>query len=289
MSQTEPGEESEQRSLFRNRAFLHYWSGRVLSMSAYQMQVVATGWSVYDLTGSALDLGYVGLAQFLPRILLTPWAGAAADRLDRRSIACVCTLVQFIACTLLAYHSWQGSLTRELIFGLISALGAARSFEMPTMQSLLPNIVPSELFARALAMSTAATQIAIIGGPALAGVIFIASATAVYASAAAMFLCACLIMFSMKPVHRVTPTRSSSNSLWAGLHSSFKSPSYWELFRWTCSPYCSVARRPPADLRQGHIACQRYWPGTLASVTSCRRTSHDGLSRTIPIVIQHRT
>lgn len=188
------------------------------------MQVVATGWSVYELTGSALDLGLVGLAQFLPRILLTPWAGAAADRLDRRTIACVCTLVQFLACAILAYHSFRNTLSRELIFGLIAALGAARSFEMPTMQSLLPNIIPSEIFARALAMSTAATQIAIIGGPALAGLIFMWSATAVYASAAVMFLCACLIMLTMPHVARLLLARSSSNSLWAGLHFIFHSP-----------------------------------------------------------------
>lgn len=212
-----PNDPLPKPTLVHNRQFRHYWSGRVLSMSAYQMQVVATGWSVYGLTGSALDLGFVGLVQFLPRILLTPWAGAAADRLDRRSIACVCTLVQFVACAVLAYHSWQGTLSRELIFGLIAALGAARSFEMPTMQSLLPNLVPTELFARALAMSTAATQIAIIGGPALAGVIFIVSATAVYATAAAMFLCACLIMFTMASVPRVVLAKSSSTSLWAGL------------------------------------------------------------------------
>ncbi len=211
-------------SLVGNRSFRHYWSGRVLSMSAYQMQVVATGWSVYELTGSALDLGLVGLAQFLPRILLTPWAGAAADRLDRRGIVCLCTLVQFCACALLAYHSWRGTLSRELIFGLIAALGAARSFEMPTMQSLLPNIVPSDLFAKALAMSTAATQIAIIGGPALAGLIFVISATAVYATAATMFLGSCLIMVTMATVHRVVLAKSSSNSLWAGLHFIFKQP-----------------------------------------------------------------
>lgn len=213
-----------QPTLISNRSFRHYWCGRVLSMSAYQMQVVATGWSVYELTGSALDLGLVGLAQFLPRILLTPWAGAAADRLDRRTIACVCTLVQFLACAILAYHSFRNTLSRELIFGLIAALGAARSFEMPTMQSLLPNIIPSEIFARALAMSTAATQIAIIGGPALAGLIFMWSATAVYASAAVMFLCACLIMLTMPHVARLLLARSSSNSLWAGLHFIFHSP-----------------------------------------------------------------
>lgn len=224
MNVDQPQSHRSQSSLVAIRSFRHYWSGRVLSMSAYQMQVVATGWSVYEITGNALDLGLVGLAQFVPRMLLTPWAGAAADRMDRRTIACLCTLVQFVACALLAYHSWLGTLSRELIFGLIAALGAARSFEMPTMQSLLPNIVPTDLFPRALAMSTAATQIAIIGGPALAGLIFVISATAVYVSAAAMFLFSCLIMFTMQRVHRVAMTTRSSNSPWAGLHFIFRQP-----------------------------------------------------------------
>ncbi len=188
------------------------------------MQVVATGWSVYELTGSAFDLGLVGLAQFLPRVLLTPWAGAAADKLDRRWITCVCTLIQCVACALLAFHSWRGTLSRELVFGLIAAVGGARSFEMPTMQSLLPNLVPSDMFARALAMSTAATQIAIIGGPALAGFIFVFSATAVYATAAAMFMLSCLIMLTMGHVPRQLRANPSSNSLWAGLHFIFRKP-----------------------------------------------------------------
>ena len=59
------------RSLFRQKAFRHYWVARVSSSGAYQMQVVATGWSVYELTGSAFDLGWVGLEQFLPKVLLT--------------------------------------------------------------------------------------------------------------------------------------------------------------------------------------------------------------------------
>ncbi len=157
-------------------------------------------------------------------MLLTPWAGAAADRMDRRMIACVCTSIQFLACAILAYNAWFGTLSRELIFSLIAALGAARSFEMPTMQSLLPNIVPHSLFSRALAMSTAATQIAIIGGPALAGFLFVLSATVVYASAAAMFLIACLIMLTMPSVARQVSATRSSDSPWAGLHFILRQP-----------------------------------------------------------------
>ncbi len=113
-----------------------------------------------------MDLGIVGLVQFVPRVLLTLWAGGVADRFDRRRIAYVCTSIQWIACCLLAIGSSTHSLSRSTIFLLIAMIGAARAFEMPTMQSLLPSIVPAQKLPRALALSTAATQIAIIGGPA---------------------------------------------------------------------------------------------------------------------------
>ncbi|MCC6508248.1 MAG: MFS transporter [Pirellulaceae bacterium] len=205
-------------SLFRYRLFRHYWTSRVSSMSAYQMQVVATGWSVYELTESPLALGLVGLAQFIPRVLLTLWAGAVADRHDRRTVAFICTAVQWLACTILALGSWQGFLTREGIFVLVAVMGAARSFEMPTMQSLLPNLVPTDAFPRALAMSTAATQIAIIGGPALAGVVFMVSVTAVYAVAAGLFLVSSAMMLTMPRVPTVQLAQRSNQSLLAGLH-----------------------------------------------------------------------
>ncbi len=203
-------------SLFRLKAFRHYWIARVSSSGAYQMQVVATGWSVYELTHSAFDLGLVGLAQFLPKILLTLWAGAVADRLDRTRIAMACTFIQLITCGLLACGSGFGWLSREAIFGLIAVIGAARAFEMPTMQSMLPNIVEATLFSRALTMSTAAIQIAIIGGPALAGLIFLTSVTNVYIVATLLFAVACTMMSSM-PALPPRVSSKSSDSLWAGL------------------------------------------------------------------------
>ena len=187
-------------------------------MGAYQMQTVATGWSVYDLTNNPFDLGLVGLVQFLPRILLTLWAGAVADRYDRRFIALTCTIIQWIACGGLALGSYNGMLSREGIFALIALIGAARAFEMPTMQSLLPNVIPAAMFPRGLAMSTAATQIAIIGGPALAGLIFLTGVTSVYAVATLFFMAASYAMLTMPPVHGVVQKKRSSESLLAGIY-----------------------------------------------------------------------
>jgi len=193
-------------------------------MGAYQMQVVATGWSVYELTHNPLDLGFIGLVQFLPRIALTLWAGAVADRHDRRWIASICTLVQMMACGSLALGSWRDALSREAIFGLITVMGAARAFEMPSMQSLLPNVIPASAFPRGLALSTAATQIAIIGGPALAGLIFLAGVTAVYAVATMLFVVASVMMMSMPLIRKVIMPARSSESLLAGIHFIMEKP-----------------------------------------------------------------
>lgn len=182
------------------------------------MQTVATGWSVYSLTHNAFDLGLVGLVKFLPRITLTLWAGAVADRYDRRRIALLRTIAQTMAFGMLALGSWTGVLTREVIFGLIAIIGAARAFEMPTMQSLLPNVIPDSELPRGLALSTAATQIAIVGGPALAGLIFLAGFTAAYAVATLFFVVASIAMSTMPPIRiPVQPARSSKSFL-AGIH-----------------------------------------------------------------------
>ena len=218
MNMNDPTSETRPRSLFHHRPFRHYWSARVCSMGAYQMQVVATGWSVYDLTNNPFDLGLVGLVQFLPRVALTLWAGAIADRYDRRRIAFLCTIVQVIACGMLALGSWTENLSREGIFGLIAVIGAARAFEMPTMQSLLPNVVPTSQFPRGLAMSTAATQIAIIGGPALAGLIFLAGVTSVYSVATLFFVVASVAVATMPAIRGPVKRARSSDSLLAGIH-----------------------------------------------------------------------
>ena len=219
----ETDQSSSGQSLFRLKAFRHYWIARVSSSGAYQMQVVATGWSVYELTGNALDLGLVGLVQFVPKVLLTLWAGSVADRLDRRRIATTCTFIQLVTCALLACGSGLGWLSRESIFALIAIIGAARAFEMPTMQSILPNIVDASQFSRALTMSTAAIQIAIIGGPALAGLVFLTNVTNVYIVATLLFAVACTMMSLMPPLPARISSRSN-DSVWAGLQFIFSKP-----------------------------------------------------------------
>lgn len=163
---------------------------RVFSAVAFQVSAVAVGWQVYELTGSAFNLGLVGLAQFLPMVILTLAAGHVADRRDRRAIVRTCQFIEGCAVATLALGSHAGWLQVTGIFVAVACVGAARSFENPTMAALLPGLVPASLFPRAAALSSSAMQTAVIVGPALGGLLYAAGPTAPYACAASLFLLA---------------------------------------------------------------------------------------------------
>ena len=149
------------------------------------MQAVAIGWQVYGMTHSAFDLGLIGLAQFLPSLLLVFIAGHVIDRQDRRKIVVTCFALETLASFVLVAGSLEGWLGRNAILLIVLISGAIRAFKMPAMQTLLPGIVPSSLFPRALAASASAMQVAIIAGPAIGGLVYVASPVAVYAAACA--------------------------------------------------------------------------------------------------------
>jgi MFS family permease len=209
--------------LTRQTAFMRLWYSRLASISGQQMLMVAVGWQMYELTGSAWDLGLVGLFQFLPALLLTLVAGHVADRLHRARIVLVCLLVQGLVALVLmaateglfAVGPWA---SRELLLGLSVALGAARAFQMPAQQALMPQLVPPDLLSRAMAFSAGGMQTAVIGGPALGGLIFVAGATAVYASSAGLFFIGCVLMSRVRYVHLPPPDEPvTMRSLLAGL------------------------------------------------------------------------
>ncbi|WP_428560034.1 MAG: MFS transporter [Solidesulfovibrio sp. DCME] len=178
--------------LLRNTAFTRFWSSRAASGFAYHMSAVAIGWQVYALTGDVLDLGLVGLVEFLPQFLLTLVVGQVADRFDRGRIVCVCQTLQGLALAVLLAGVHGGFLGVGGIFGCVAAIGAARAFETPSMQALLPTIAPPGLFPRMLALSASAWKAAMILGPAAGGLLYLAGPGTVYATAAAIFLLAAL-------------------------------------------------------------------------------------------------
>jgi MFS family permease len=174
-------------------AYRTYWLSRLAATLAAQIQVVAVGWQMYELTGSALDLGLVGLVQFLPSILLLFVVGPIVDRQDRRLILAGCRVLQGVATLALGAATLGGWASREALFAFVFLLGATRAFEMPAAQSLLPTLVPAAMLSRAVAVASSAHQAATIGGPALGGLLYVGGAQATYAVAGAMYLVAGLM------------------------------------------------------------------------------------------------
>jgi len=205
-------------SLRRQRSFVLFWCARVSASSAFQMQAVAVGWQIYDLTGSAFDLGLAGLVQFLPVVGLALVIGHVADRYDRRLVVRMAQLVEAAAAVCLAIGSAAAWLDVETIFALLFVAGTARAFELPTMHALVPGLVPAPLFSRAVAGSASANQVAVVVGPVVGGVLYTAGPAVVYGTCTALFLGASVLVGL---IHVEAPARSrepfSPASIFAGV------------------------------------------------------------------------
>ncbi len=216
-------------ALLREPDFFRFWCMRLLSTAAGQMTMVALGWQMYELTASAWDLGLVGLAQFLPALLLALPAGHTIDSRDRQRVLAAALAVQATVALVLAGTSQQQVLGRNGVLALSVVLGGVRAFQMPAAQALLPQLVGLDRLPRALALSSTALQGAIISGPALGGVLYalrptlavqwhLAGAPVVYGLAALGFVAALLAVLGLKP----RPAQRSGEppslaSLFAGL------------------------------------------------------------------------
>src|SRR5947209_7718176 len=151
-------------ALLTQRSFLFFLLSRSLSRFSSQIGAVAIGWQIYDLTGSAFDLGMVGLVQFLPTALLVFVAGQAADRYERKRVVQVCQFAEALTALFLCWGSYGGWLTEVHIFLATAVLGTAGAFESPATAALLPLIAPQGSLQRATALSSGATQVATITG-----------------------------------------------------------------------------------------------------------------------------
>ena len=176
------------RSLLRHPPFALLVSSRVLANMGFQMVGVAVGWQLYALTGSALDLGLVGLVQFAPMILLTLVVGQVADRCDRRLVVTVCEGVKATAAATLAIGTIWGWQSKASLLAVVAILGAAQAFENPAMTALVPDVVTRPLIAPAMAWVISAGQTAQIAGPALGGFLYALAPGAAYFTSAALFV-----------------------------------------------------------------------------------------------------
>jgi MFS family permease len=164
------------RQALRHRDFAFYVGGKSLLSLAVQILHVAVGWQVYALTRDPLDLGLIGLSQFLPFVVFVLPAGQLADRVDRKAIMVACYALQLLASAALLALAWVGPTRVWPIFAVMMVLGVSRAFISPALQSLLPNLVPRSFFAQAVALNSSTWQLAAISGPALGGVLYLAGA-----------------------------------------------------------------------------------------------------------------
>ena len=168
------------------------------------MQAVAVAWQMYDITHNPLDLGLVGLTQFIPAALFVLVAGHVADRYDRRMIVRICQMTSGLATAVLAIGTAGGWMTRESLLAVVFVTGSARAFEQTTLTTLLPGIVPLSLLSRATAAGASATQIAVIGGPAMGGLLYAVSPILVYALCCTLYLISSVLIGNVKVERNAT-------------------------------------------------------------------------------------
>ena len=160
------------RVAFTYPSFVRFQLARFCVVLATEMQSVAVGWQVYEITRRPLDLGLVGLAQFLPGILLFLIAGHVADRYDRRKLIVLCYAGFALCSGLLLFATVRGVHSVFPIYVVLVLLGVVRSFSGPVSRALLPQLVPEEHFPNAVAWASSVFQCAAILGPALGGIIY---------------------------------------------------------------------------------------------------------------------
>jgi MFS family permease len=158
--------------LFRHRPFRLLFTTRTAANTANQMQAVAVGWLVYDLTGSALALGLIGLVQFIPPLCLTLPAGQIVDHHSRRLILICCYAVELgVSIGLLLLATFADRPVR-LVFALLLVNAVARTFEAPALQSLVPSTVPRTILMQAVSAHASAGKMSQLIGPALGGLLY---------------------------------------------------------------------------------------------------------------------
>jgi len=204
--------------LLRHRAFLFFLLSRSLSRFSSQIAAVAIGWQIYDLTGSAFDLGMVGLVQFAPTALLVFVAGHAADRYERKRVVQLCQLVEAATALYLGVLTYLGLVNEVQIFIATFVLGIAGAFESPTTAALLPLIAPQGSLQRATAVASGAAQVATITGPALGGFAYAIAPHLAYAIMLLFWIFGMILTGFIRPrPQAVAKEGTDSDNIFAGV------------------------------------------------------------------------
>jgi MFS family permease len=204
-------------SVLRYRGYAAYAAARFCTTLCWQMLSVAVGWQVYALTRNPLDLGYLGLVQFLPFVLLVLPGGYVADHADRRLVLTTAYLGAALCAGALLWFSLAGSQSAWPIFAVMTVFGAGRAFWMPAGQSMTPNLVPVEAFPGAVALNSMIFEAGVIAGPAIGGVLYLVGPSVVYCSVAVMLVVSAALIASIKPVRALAAGSSQTADLLDGL------------------------------------------------------------------------
>jgi MFS family permease len=197
MASSPAATDPDSRALLRNPNFTRYLFARIIATLGVQMQSVAIGWQVYDVTGNLFDLGLIGLAQFAPFVVLVLPAGEVADRHDRRQIITACIGLQLACALFLLGLSFSTLAAVWPIFSALTLFGAARAFMMPASHAILINIVAPESFGRAVAINSSTFHLAVIVGPVLGGFLYLGGPKLVYTVVAVLLALAIALMASI--------------------------------------------------------------------------------------------
>ncbi len=212
-------------SPFAYRDFTLYWFAGLVAVLALELVTVAIGWQVYAIRNDPFDLGLVGLAVFLPRLLLALPAGYAADRFARRTLYAVSIGFQALVFAGLLLVSLAGADELWQFIVLAAVTGAAYAIGGPAGRSLTPALVPSEILAKAMALRTIAVQVAVVTGPAVGGLLFTVSPELVYGFAILVTLTGCAAVLRMRAGReRISAGATSLNSVFDGVRLIRRSP-----------------------------------------------------------------
>lgn len=201
--------------VLRNRDFGLFLTGRFFAVLATQMQAVAIGWTLYNLTGDPMTLAWGGLAAFVPVALFTLPAGDLADHVDRRRLLAAAFLVQAVASALLLYTVAAGITATWPFYIALALTGTTRALSGPAQKSFAPLLVPRVQFAQSVAWETSTRQIATIGGPALGGILYLLGATVTFATCLVLAVVTAIAMLTIR-THSVAK-REAGTTGWSRL------------------------------------------------------------------------
>jgi MFS family permease len=214
-------------SLQRGRDFRYFLATRAVAALAMQIQTVAVGWQVYEISGDPLALGYVGLALFLPAAICTLPAGDIADRLDRRLVIAASLAAQLVGSVALAWLADDAAASLAPVYATLACIGAARALAGPAQQSFVPMLVPAASLSRAIAWTTSAFKIATILGPVVGGALLLAGPRVAFAAAGVMFgfgLAAIALVATSGRSRRLDDDTSPLRRLLVGIAYVWRSP-----------------------------------------------------------------